>query len=38
MHVAERERVILERVQQSGFVTFKALEEALGENTRIRIQ
>ncbi len=30
MHVAERERVILERVQQSGFVTFKALEEALG--------
>jgi DeoR family ulaG and ulaABCDEF operon transcriptional repressor len=29
MHVAERERVILQRIEQSGFVTFKALEKEL---------
>lgn len=29
MHVAERERLILERVEQSGFITFKALEKEM---------
>jgi DeoR family ulaG and ulaABCDEF operon transcriptional repressor len=29
MHLAERERVILEQVEQSGFVTFKVLEKEL---------